>query len=35
MLGCLALCAICIALVLTLRPATPAGNFDNEMKIPK
>ncbi|MEG1072991.1 MAG: hypothetical protein RSE09_05070, partial [Oscillospiraceae bacterium] len=32
--GCLVLCALCCALLLTLRPALPAGNFTNEMKLP-
>ncbi|MEG2988371.1 MAG: papain-like cysteine protease family protein [Oscillospiraceae bacterium] len=32
--GCLVLCALCCALLLTLRPALPTGNFTNEMKLP-
>ncbi|MEG1781445.1 MAG: papain-like cysteine protease family protein [Clostridium sp.] len=32
--GSLVLCAVCCALLLTLRPALPTGNFTNEMKIP-
>lgn len=32
--GCLLLCAVCCALVLSLRPTIPAGDFTNEMKIP-
>lgn len=32
--GGIALCAICCALMWALRPAAPAGNFTNEMKLP-